>query len=251
MPTLYRDAGSGAFIEISEAGAATAAPVAGPAARRLANRPLPNLSDLGIEREVKLTPADVSTGPAGKVVIAFSTLDTIDLDNDVTVAGAFTPTEVPMSAWQHASWQPGHLPIGRGTIREEGNRGVFRGSMFLETQAGRESFEVLKGLGPLAEFSYGFAVALSDRGSFQGRMVRFLRKLIVHEVSPVLRGAGVRTGLVSLSSLDPFQLEVGRVARDLDVALAESRGYRRETRTLLGRHPVDGSAVYASSGGVK
>jgi hypothetical protein len=197
---------------------------------------------------VKVAVADVSTGPQGKLTVAFSTLDAVDSDGDVTVHGAFTPTEVPLSQWGHASWQPGFLPIGRGTIREEGNRGVFRGQMFLGTQAGAETFEVLKALGPLSEFSYGYAVAEADRGMFEGRMVRFLRKLVVHEVSPVLKGAGVRTGVLEMSSLDPWQIEVARIARENERELGKLRGYAAGSRKLLGYAP-NGAPVFAASAG--
>jgi len=53
---------------------------------------------------------------------------------------------------------------------------------------------------PLQEWSFGFKVIEADFGEFQGKQVRFLRKLEVHEISPVLRGAGVATGTLALKS---------------------------------------------------
>lgn len=202
-----------------------------------------------VVREVKIGPADVSTTPAGAVTIAFSTLNEIDSDMDVTVPGAFAPSEVVLSQWGHATWQPGFLPIGRGRIKEEGNRAIFRGQMFLKMQAASETFEALRGLGPLAEFSYGYNVAEADRGSFQGQYVRFLRKLIVHEVSPVLKGAGVRTGLVEMSSLDPMQAAVQAAELANTRALAELAGHKRSTRQVVGYHPLTGAPVYLSGSG--
>lgn len=198
---------------------------------------------------VKAAPAEVSTDLKGNVVIAFAKLNVIDSDGDVTLPGAFPSKEVPLSAWGHATWQPGFLPIGRGRISEERGRAIFRGKMFLSTQAGRETFDVLRELGPLSEFSYGYNVADSDRGMFEGQMVRFLRRLLVHEVSPVLRGAGLDTGVLEMSALDPFALELASSAHHNERALLGLQGFTAAPRQRVGSFA--GAPVYVGSGGRK
>jgi HK97 family phage prohead protease len=135
---------------------------------------------------------------AGKVTVVFSTLGVVDHDGDVTLPGAFTDGQkVRISAYNHASWGPGGLPVGKGAIREDGNSAIFDGQFFTNTDAGRETFETVKAMGDLQEWSFGFDVLDGGPGTFQGDTVNFLRKLTVHEVSPVLLGAGIGTRTVS------------------------------------------------------
>ena len=68
-----------------------------------------------------------------------------------------------------------------------------KGRFFLNTTAGRDTFEVVKELGNRQEWSYGFNVDDSEKGEHEGKSVRILKKMTVHEVSPVLRGAGLGT----------------------------------------------------------
>jgi HK97 family phage prohead protease len=133
------------------------------------------------------------------VEAVFATLNVKDKDGDVTTKGAFkNGSPVRISAYNHGSWQ-GALPIGKGTIHEEGDSVVFRGQFF-KTQAAQDTRETLKGLGELAEWSYGFDVTDADHGDFKGEDVRFLKGMTVHEVSPVLIGAGVNTRTLSVKA---------------------------------------------------
>lgn len=192
---------------------------------------------------VKVGPADLATDAKGNVVIAFATLNVVDSDGDVTLPGAFPSKEVPLSAWGHASWQPSFVPLGRGRLSEERGRAIFRGQMFIHaSQAAAETFATLRELGPLSEFSYGYNVVDADRGMFEGQLVRFLRKLDVFEVSPVLRGAGVGTGVVEMSSLDPRQLEIAAAARANERELLRLQGFTVAKSSIVGYAP-DGSPI--------
>ena len=55
-------------------------------------------------------------------------------------------------------------------------------------------------MGDLQEWSYGFDIVKAKSGQFEERDVRFLEKLLVHEVSPVLLGAGIGTRTLSAKS---------------------------------------------------
>ncbi len=127
----------------------------------------------------------------GYVKAVFATLNCIDHDNDVTLPGAFTEGEpVRIAAWGH-NW--GTLPPGVGTIHEAGGEAYLEGHFNLKTQAGRDHFETVKQLGDLQEWSYGYDIIDAAPGEMDGQKVQFLRKLKVHEVSPVMLGAGINT----------------------------------------------------------
>lgn len=139
---------------------------------------------------------------SGDIEVAFAQFDVIDHDGDVTRRGAFPAKDVPISAYGHTSWD-GALPVGRGTISEDGQWAVLKGQLFMDTTHGRDAHATLKGLGDLAEFSYGYQVLDSGPVQIDGRSVRELRKLDPFEVSPVLKGAGIATHLRSIKSGAP------------------------------------------------
>ena len=164
-----------------------------------------------------LARVEVKDEDRGEVVAVFATLDVIDSDGDVTVKGAFDDgAPVRISAYGHTSWE-GRLPVGKGTIREKGKEAILEGAFFLDTAAGRDTFTVVKELGAegLQEWSYGYDPKEYSFGEFEGQQVRFLQKLKVHEVSPVLLGAGVGTRLLSAKSGGM------KFADHLDAVLAE------------------------------
>lgn len=137
----------------------------------------------------------------GEVEAVFSTLDVIDKDGDVTRPGAFGDQDVRISAYNHQSWND-VLPVGKGTIAEHGNEAIMRGRFFLGTQAGKDHFETIRELKELMEWSYGFDVLEKADGKWpegdeNGQAVRFLKQLKVHEVSPVILGAGMDTRTLS------------------------------------------------------
>lgn len=129
---------------------------------------------------------------AGEVEAVFATLNVVDSHGDLTRTGAFDPEDVRISAYGHESWY-GQLPVGRGAIEERGDEAIFKGAFFMNTTAGRDTFNVVTAMGSLQEWSYGFDVLESSYGEIDGKAVQFLDKLKVHEVSPVLIGAGVNT----------------------------------------------------------
>lgn len=136
---------------------------------------------------------EIKDADKGQVTAVFSTFDVIDSDRDVTKAGAFTDgAEMPISAYGHASWM-GALPVGKGRIRATATEAVLEGAFFMDTTAGRDTFEVVKQLGALGQWSYGYDVTKESYGEHEGQRVRFLEQLKVFEVSPVLVGAGVGT----------------------------------------------------------
>lgn len=154
-------------------------------------------------------------GQAGQFVATFSTLQTIDKDGDVTMPGAFLDGQpVRISAWGH-NW--GALPVGKGVIHADEERAWVDGEFFLNTTHGKDTYETVKSLGDLQEWSYGFDVLDWSRGPFDGQEVRFLRGLDVHEVSPVLIGAGVDTRTDRIKSAKDEKRGARNSASDLEL----------------------------------
>lgn len=134
----------------------------------------------------------------GSAVIA--TLNVVDRDTDVTLPGAFgeqTVPIVPAHDWQAA-------PLGKARVREQGSEVVAEFKLNLKTSLGREWYEALRFdlEHPPAkqQWSYGFSVPEGGAkdGVFENQSVRFLKKLKVHEISPVLLGSGVDTRTVAM-----------------------------------------------------
>lgn len=134
----------------------------------------------------------------GEVSAIIATFNVVDKDGDVVVPGAFEEgAPVRMSAYNHASWD-GALPIGKGVIRTTDERAEFHGEVFMSNQAARETFEVIKQMGELQEYSWGFDIVEADQGEFEGKAVQYIRKVKTHEVSPVLLGASIGTGTLAV-----------------------------------------------------
>lgn len=143
---------------------------------------------------------EIKNAEQGEIKAVFSTFDAIDHDGDVTRKEAFTDGEsVRISAFNHGSWQ-GALPVGKGVIRVNEKEAVLDGQFFMNTDHGRSTFETVKEMGDLQEFSYGFDIVDAEPGEFEGKSVRFLKSVKVHEVSPVLIGAGVGTRTLDVKS---------------------------------------------------
>jgi hypothetical protein len=138
--------------------------------------------------------ADEQTGEFSAV---FATLGVIDHDGDVTLPGAFGKQDVIIESWNHNYAAP---PVGKGSIIESGNEAVVNGRFFLQTEAGKEHYEVAKELGGAQEFSYTFNITEAEYGKLEGRDVRFLKGMEVFGVGQVTRGAGIATRLTAIKS---------------------------------------------------
>ena len=188
---------------------------------------------------------EVKDADRGEVEAVFATLGVKDSDGDVTLPGAFEDgAEVVISAYGHTSWQ-GLLPVGKGTIREVGDEAILSSQFFMDTQAGKDTFTVVKNLGARGEWSYGFDPVKYSFGEHDGEQVRFLESLKVFEVSPVLLGAGVGTrtlaakasGLRFGDDVSAVLAEVDRItvrAADVMAMRAEKgKGLSEDSRSLL------------------
>jgi HK97 family phage prohead protease len=131
-----------------------------------------------------------SDAPEGSLTATFSRFNVVDLDGDVTLSTAFTDGQPVPMVWAH-DWT---RPVGKGAIRVLPDRAVFEGAFFLDTADGLNAYRTVKNMADLQQYSYGYDPVGKRLGEFEGRPVRFLERLEVFEVSPVLVGAGVGTG---------------------------------------------------------
>lgn len=172
--------------------------------------------------DVKQFRVEVKDADRGEVEAVFATFGVVDADDDVTEPGAFEDgAEMPISAYGHASWE-GALPVGKATIRQTKTEAILRGQFFMDTAHGRDTFATVKHLGPLGEWSYGYDPVDFSFGERDGRRVRLLKRLMVHEVSPVLRGAGVGTRTLSAKSghrVEAPRMDVKTAIRPHDTAV--------------------------------
>jgi len=143
-------------------------------------------------------------GEPGMVSAVFSTFNVIDHDHDVTLPGAFEENApVRIAAWNHG-WN--QLPVGRGEIHETESEARMDGLFFLDTESGKEHYLTVKALGELQEWSYSFDILEHEYGKMDDQDVRFLKKLKVHEVSPVMLGAGIDTRTLVIKAKDQDNL---------------------------------------------
>lgn len=143
---------------------------------------------------------EVKNADKGEVTAVIATLNVIDKDGDVSTPETFEDgSEVLISAYQHTSWG-GALPVGKGTIHVTSSEVILDGQFFMDTTAGRDTFQVVKRLGLKQEWSYGYDILDAEPIKFDGQDAQLLKRVKVHEASPVLVGAGQNTRTLSAKS---------------------------------------------------
>jgi hypothetical protein len=147
-----------------------------------------------------LSEFEIKDAEKGEVQAVVATLGVVDRDEDIIRKGAIpNGARVKVSGYGHDAMF-GEPPVGKGALFIEGDKVVFKGQYFLDTTRGRESFNVVKGLGADGEWSFGFRVLGSEVPEEADRAKgarRILTKLEPFEVSPVMVGAGVGTQTIS------------------------------------------------------
>ena len=193
----------------------------------------------------------------GSVEAVFSVYNNVDSDGDVVVPGAvksgFANNQVPM-VFAH-KWDQ---PIGKGVIEEKEDSAVFKGSFFMDTEAGKEAYNLVKSMGDLQQWSFGFRVNDSEVGKLQKddseTQARFLKDLTVYEVSPVLVGANqetytlaIKTGEDTVYEAKSEAVVIEKAANEEDIFDNEEDAQKRaEELGCSGTHihEMDGKEVY-------
>ena len=183
-----------------------------------------------------------------------ATLNVIDSDGDITLPGAFGEQNVkvlPTHNW-------GAVPLGKARVFEKGDEVLAEFRINLDTASGKEwhsalKFDLADGKG-LIEWSYGFSIDDSETETRDGESIRLLKKLTVHEVSPVMLGAGVNTGTVAIkggggksglslldqikAALDDVEAVNDRIADVMELRANDSRSLGEDS-TLAARDLAD------------
>lgn len=155
---------------------------------------------------------------SGQVEAVFSIFNSLDSDGDVVMPGAvksgFKNNQVPM-VWSH-KWD---MPIGKGTIAQDDDKAVFKGEFFMDTESGREAYNLVKNMGDMQQWSFGYKVNDSDFGKAKDKggedtNARYLKDLTVYEVSPVLVGANQDTYTLAIKSNTELLKEIADVKGD-------------------------------------
>ena len=182
--------------------------------------------------ELKITDAD-----KGLVEAVFATFNVIDHDGDVILPDAIRDgAETRISAYGHRShW--GELPVGRGKIRVEKERAVLEGQFFLSTEGGRETFETVKQMANLQEWSWALDNIETGRVSELPEELqaasRVVAKVDVPEISPVLQGASIGTETLSVKGQEDDEKTDDETKEDNTAALKELARFERTRARLL------------------
>lgn len=136
----------------------------------------------------------IKDAAAGKVSAVFATFNVVDKDGDLILPSAIKDgTEVVISAYGHQSHY-GALPVGKGVIHTTATEAVLDGQFFMNTATGMETFEVVKELGGLGEWSFSLHNVTRKTVEDDNGMHWVIEDIgLIKECSPVLIGAGVNT----------------------------------------------------------
>ncbi len=188
-----------------------------------------------VKMERKALQVEIKDNEKGIVHAVIARMEVKDHDGDWTLPDAFGRQDVRVSAYNHGSWA-GELPVGKGSITEKDGEAIADLSFFMGTTDGREHFEVVKAMGELQEWSYGFDVVetgeLTDELEQKG-VRRVIKKVKVHEVSPVLLGAGIGTRTVAVKCADCEAREKAEAeATEQEAAEAAERAHEVEQAAI-------------------
>jgi len=184
---------------------------------------------------------------SGQVEAVFSIFNSLDSDGDVVMPGAvksgFKNNQVPM-VWSH-KWD---MPIGKGTINQDNDKAVFKGEFFMDTESGKEAYNLVKNMGDMQQWSFGYKVDDSEYAKAEDRdgddiNARYLKDLTVYEVSPVLVGANQDTYTLAIKSNTELLKEItsdseekAAVAKDMYDNPAEAMEASKDMSCAIGVH---------------
>ncbi len=166
----------------------------------------------------------------GKISVVFATMGVWDKDGDMSMPGFYGEQDVvllPAHDWSS-------VPLGKGKTREEGNLAIADIELNMELQTAKDWLSAIKfdlKVGqPRMEYSYGFKILEggSRMGEGLGRQGRILQPREdgtpgskIWEVSPVLVGAGERTGTLSAKAAGKTFVDESQAVLDAADGLVE------------------------------
>lgn len=204
----------------------------------------------------QLSRVHIKDADQGLVSAVFATLGVVDADADIVEREAVKDgTAVRISAYGHGSWS-GVLPVGKGVVRVAGDEAVLDGEFFLGTAHGRDTFETVKQMGDLQEWSFSLMNIRAEYEDQDGHTIRRIKAMDIDEVSPVLKGAGVDTRTLAVKQQSKFSEHAASVLADVRALTERARevvalraekgkGIASESADLLGQVERELSAFKA------
>jgi len=204
------------------------------------------------EKEVKNIDLELKSETEGKVSAVFSVFNSLDSDGDIVLPGSiksgFKSGSVPM-VWAH-KWD---MPIGKGSIKSDGEKATFEGEFFMDTESGKEAYKIVKNMADMQQWSFGYRVNDAERGKIgegeEEKDARFLKDLTVFEVSPVLVGANQDTYTMAIKSNEELLKEI--VGEEKGVMTTESMNQpdpeeepKEEEKSITVQELLDSPATY-------
>ena len=153
-------------------------------------------------------PDPVDDSRTGEIELVVAAIGTPDRTDDIFVKGSVGRQPVMISGWHHSVWS-GATPIGAGEVYEEGDQLKFKGKLNMELAAARDVWSSIDFARGATEVSIGFRIVKASYGEQNGRFVRYLEDVHAGEVSPVVLGAGAKTGVAALKDLPLEALDDG------------------------------------------
>ena len=182
----------------------------------------------------------------GEVKAVFATLGVVDRHGDVIEPGAIKNQNVIVSAYGHDSWwsygEPNSWPIGKGRVYEDGDKAIFEGKLFMDMDGGENTFKLLRNMGKQQEWSFSLENVKADRDE---NGTRRIKKVSIHEVSPVFKGAGVRTRTLSVKGEGMGLTEAEAKAKieslqaEVDTLTTERDNLRKDLAAARAEHARD------------
>jgi hypothetical protein len=167
----------------------------------------------------------------GEGSLVFATFGVRDRDGDVIVPGSIGEQFVVMAAahdWTAA-------PIGKARIYEYGNEARADFALNLAMTGGRNWYNALKfdldHPPARQQHSFGFTADVFSYGELEGQQVRYLRRVTVHEISPVMLGAGVNTRTLTLKQREDMRRVEKTLERGQIFLMAER--FKEQTASLF------------------
>lgn len=146
-------------------------------------------------------------------------IDEVDNHKEKFVTGSVGKQPVYLSMWGHSSWK-GQAPVGIGVAEEVDGKVVLKGKFF-STPDGQAAKTIVEEAGPLMEWSLGMIITKDKR--VDG--IREIHRVVLKEVSPVMKGAQHGTHTLSIKEdIDPVQEQTAALMADLDAYKSEHSG---------------------------
>lgn len=178
----------------------------------------------------------------GRGTAVLARLGVRDKDGDVLVSGLLGGEQQAPLIQAH-DWQ---IPaFGRAVVRERNGEMIADFTLNMNSPRGKEwasvlAFDLAQLGGPVQAWSWGFSVLPdgSEMGTHEGERVRFLRRIKLHEVSPVVVGASVGSRTLSLKNASVDREELLAYLQSLprewqEAWLTEAQALCTEARVLL------------------